>query len=122
MKILIQVYTEEIQVSTECGAGELGAIWVSVTRGIGNKPGDASHGGCSVVDRTAQRNVHGPSTHGENNVNKNTCIKEFLLWLSRLKPDIVSMRMWVPSLASLSGLGIQILCCHGCGVGWQRKL
>ena len=85
MKILIQVYTEETQVSTECGAGELGAIWVSVTREIGNKPGDASHGGCSVVDRMAQRNVHRPSTHGENNVNKNTCIKEFLLWLSRLK-------------------------------------
>ena len=31
------------------------------------------------------------------------------------EPDIVSMRMQVPSLASLSGL--RIWCCYGCGVG-----
>ena len=31
---------------------------------------------------------------------------EFLLWLSGLKTDIESVRMWVGSLASLSGLRI----------------
>ena len=35
--------------------------------------------------------------------------KEFLLWLSRLQTRLVSMRMWVPSLALLSGL--RIWCC-----------
>ena len=30
----------------------------------------------------------------------------FLLWLSRLRTRLVSMRMWVQSLASLSGLRI----------------
>ena len=37
-------------------------------------------------------------------------MKEFLLWLSRLRIQLVFMRMQVPSLASLSGLRIQH--CH----------
>ena len=32
---------------------------------------------------------------------------------------VTSMRMWVRSLASL---GLRILCCCGCGVGWQLQL
>ena len=35
---------------------------------------------------------------------------EIPLWLSRLEPDIVSMRIWAPSLASISGLRIWHFC------------
>ena len=36
--------------------------------------------------------------------------QEFPLWLSGLRTQLMSMRMWVQSLALLSGLRIQ--CCH----------
>ena len=39
------------------------------------------------------------------NFEKNTFL-EFMLWLSGLRTQLGSMRMWVPSLASLSGLRI----------------
>ena len=42
--------------------------------------------------------------------------KEFLLWLSRLRIQLESMRMWVQSLALLSGL--RILCCREL---WHRS-
>ena len=42
-------------------------------------------------------------------------VGEFSLWLSRLQTHLVSMRMWVQSLALLSGLRIQ----H-CNVLWYR--
>ena len=35
---------------------------------------------------------------------------QFPLWLSRLRTQLASTRMWVQSLASFSGLRIQ--CCH----------
>ena len=35
---------------------------------------------------------------------------EFPLWLSGLRTDMVSVRMWVQALATLSGL--RIWCCH----------
>ena len=41
---------------------------------------------------------------------KNKYCQEFPLWLSGLQTWLVSMRMQVPSLASLSKLRIQ--CCH----------
>jgi len=62
---------------------------------------------------------------------------EFPLWLSGLWTRLVSMRLWVGSLALLSGLRIQhchelwyrsqipwlgIPCCCGCGVGHQPQL
>ena len=37
-------------------------------------------------------------------------MEEFPLWLTRLRTQLVSMRMWVPSLALLSELRIQICC------------
>ena len=37
-------------------------------------------------------------------------MEAFLLWLSRLRTQLVSMRIRIPSLASLRGLRIQ--CCH----------
>ena len=37
-------------------------------------------------------------------------LREFLLWLSRLRTQLVSMRMWVRFLALLSGL--RVWCCH----------
>ena len=37
-------------------------------------------------------------------------LEEFPLWLTRLRTQLVSMRMWVPSLALLSELRIQICC------------
>ena len=40
---------------------------------------------------------------------------EFLLWLSGLGTQLVSMRMWVPSLASLSGF-------ISCGIGHRCGL
>ena len=49
---------------------------------------------------------------------KNNWWREFPLWHSRNKSDLVSMRMWVQSLASLSGLGfgIAVSCVgHRCG-------
>ena len=46
-------------------------------------------------------------------------LREFLLWLSRLGTQAVSMRIWVRSLASLSGL--RILSCCGCGIGRQLQ-
>ena len=48
--------------------------------------------------------------------------KEFLLWLSivLLWTEIVSVRMWVWSLALFSGLKIR--CCHDCGVVQQLLL
>ena len=48
-------------------------------------------------------------------INKNA---EFLLWLSRLRTQLVFMRMQVGSLALLSGLRIQR--CSSCGVGGRR--
>ena len=60
---------------------------------------------------------------------------EFPLWLGGLQTQLVSVRMWVRSLASLSGLRIRCCCelrCRskmcwdlhgcGCGVGWQLQL
>ena len=40
---------------------------------------------------------------------------EFLLWLSRLRTQLVSMKMWVQSLALLSGLAMS--CGEGCRCG-----
>ena len=40
---------------------------------------------------------------------------EFPLWLSGLWPYLVSMRSWVQSLASLSGLRVH--CLQSCGIG-----
>ena len=37
-------------------------------------------------------------------------VLEFPLWLSRLKPQLVSMRMQVRSLALISGVRIQLCC------------
>ena len=42
------------------------------------------------------------------------------LWLSGLRTRLVSMKMWVQSLISLSGL--RIWRCCGCGVGQQLPL
>ena len=47
-------------------------------------------------------------------------IWEFPLWCSELQTQLVSMRMWVQSLAPLSGL--RIWRCCGCGIGWQLQL
>ena len=47
-------------------------------------------------------------------------ILEFPLWLSRLRTWLVSMRMWVWSLASLSEL--RIWCCHELWYRWQTRL
>ena len=41
-------------------------------------------------------------------------LPEFPLWLRRLRTWLISMRMWVWSLASLSGLKI----CHCCKLQW----
>ena len=46
--------------------------------------------------------------------NQKTALGEFPLWLSELQTPLVSMRMQVWSLASLSGL--RILCCRVLGV------
>ena len=54
------------------------------------------------------------------------CDKEFLLWLSRLWTQLVSMRTWVRSLAWLNRLRIQHCHCgQRCGLGlvlwlWHR--
>ena len=45
---------------------------------------------------------------------------EFPLWLSRLRTQLVSMRMWVKSLASLRGLRIRW--CHELWCGSQMQL
>ena len=45
--------------------------------------------------------------------------RESPLWLSWLRTRVVSMRMWVRSLGSLSRLRIQCRHGFGCGVGWQ---
>ena len=45
---------------------------------------------------------------------------KFQLWLSGLRTQLGSMRMRVPSLASLSGLGIQR--CHELWCRWQMWL
>ena len=42
---------------------------------------------------------------------------EFPLWLTGLRTRLVSMKMWVQSLALLSGL--RIWHCYGCGVGFS---
>ena len=42
-------------------------------------------------------------------------VSESLLWLSRVRTQLVSMKIQVRSLASLSGL--RILQCCGCGIG-----
>ena len=47
--------------------------------------------------------VHMNSTEPYNGA-KRKAAEEFLLWLSRLRTQLVSMRMQVPSLALLSGL------------------
>ena len=50
-------------------------------------------------------------------------IQEFLLWLSRLLTQLVSMRMWVQSLALLSGLRIRHCCelwCRSRSQMWLR--
>ena len=44
---------------------------------------------------------------------------EFPLWLIGLRTRLVSMRMWVQSLASLCGSGIW--CCRKCSVGHRRS-
>ena len=41
--------------------------------------------------------------------------EEFLFWLSRLQTQLVSMGMWVQSLASLNGLRILHCCEQWCG-------
>ena len=46
--------------------------------------------------------------------------KEFPLWLRRLRTWLVSVRMWVRSLASLSGLRIHH--CHKLQCRWQMWL
>ena len=43
---------------------------------------------------------------------------EFLLWLSGLRTQLVSMRMWVRSLASFTGLRIR----HCCKLRWGSKM
>ena len=48
------------------------------------------------------------NSHCGNNINH--VPQEFLLWLSRLRTQLESMRIWVQSLALLSGL--RIWCCH----------
>ena len=53
----------------------------------------------------------------ETNHNENTTIQEFPLWLSGLNTPLVSMRMQVQSLVSLTGLRIQ----H-CRELWFRSL
>ena len=49
-------------------------------------------------------------------------LEEFPLWLSMLWTRLVSVRMWVPSLASLSGFSIRCCCklCHGSHM-WLRS-
>ena len=47
------------------------------------------------------------------------------MWFSRLRTQLVSMRVQIQSLASLSGLRIhccELWRCCGCGVGWQLQL
>ena len=44
----------------------------------------------------------------------------FPLWLSRLQTQLVYVRIWVCSLASLSWLSIQRCC--GCGIRRQLQL
>ena len=46
--------------------------------------------------------------------------QEFPLWLSRLRTQLVFMRMQVQSLALLSGL--RIWCCHSCSLGCSCDL
>ena len=54
--------------------------------------------------------------------------REYPLWLSRLQTQLASMRTWIQSLASLSGLRIWCCCelwCSlqmwlGSGVAWHR--
>ena len=54
---------------------------------------------------------------------KNLSQMEFPLWLSRLRTQLVSMRMWVRPLASLSGSRIQSAsCCDGHNSISHRKL
>ena len=48
---------------------------------------------------------------------KKSNVSEFSLWLTRLRTQLVSIRIPVQSLASLSGLRIRHFC--GCGIGWQ---
>ena len=57
------------------------------------------------------------------NITKNKGFKkmnswEFLLWLSGLRTQLVSMRMWVRSLASFTGLRIR----HCCKLRWGSKM
>ena len=64
-------------------------------------------------------------THTETNGEIKGLIQEFLieefpLWLRGLQTQLISMRMWVQSLALLRGL--RILCGCGCGVGQQLQL
>ena len=51
-------------------------------------------------------------------------VREFLLWLSRLRTRLASMRMGVQSLASLHGLWMRLRSCVpcDCGVGWWLRL
>ena len=53
-----------------------------------------------------------------------TNVQEFLVWLSGLRTQLVSMRMRIPFLASLGGL--RIWCCHelcvGHRCGWDLLL
>ena len=50
---------------------------------------------------------------------ENKRVREFPLWLSGLRTQLVSMRMQVGSLASLSGLGsgVAVSCGVGCRCG-----
>ena len=65
----------------------------------------------------AEKNpVHMPENGFCRHLGQRMYCKEFLLWLSRLRIQLESMRMWVQSLALLSGL--RILCCREL---WHRS-
>ena len=57
---------------------------------------------------------------GKKTKEKKRKVMEFPLWLSRLRIQLVSMRMSVPSPTSLSGL--KILCCHKLRYRVQKQL
>ena len=54
-------------------------------------------------------------SNDNNNEVKRRPLLEFLLWFSGLRIQLISMRVWVRSLASFSGL--RNWHCHSCGIG-----